>query len=86
MVRCKSHSPWSRVVQVTKGYLILGSDLISDDDLRNVVELIPVLILLKDVSKEGLKFRTSWNGHIQSFSSVESLLVKQVVVIFIYDV
>ena len=69
-----------------EGDLILRSDLLSDDQFINIVELIPILIFLIDISKQRLEFRTARNGHVQSLRGVKTLLVEQMEVVLVAEV
>lgn len=48
-----------RVVKVREGNLVLGSDLLSNDDLVDVVELVPILV-------EGLHVLRDQNAKARS--------------------
>jgi len=69
------------VVKVWEGYFVLGPDGVSDDDLVDVVELVPVLVFFNHVLEQRLELGSAWNRHIECLCSVEGLLVKEVVVI-----
>lgn len=86
MVGGESHPPRSRVVQVGECDLVLGSDLVTNDDLTDVIELIPILVLLEDVSEQWFELRTTWNSHIQRLCRVQRSFVEQVVIILIHDI
>lgn len=45
MVRGHVDRSWPGVEEVRKRYAVLCADLVSDDDLVDVVELVPVLIV-----------------------------------------
>jgi hypothetical protein len=51
---------------------------VSDNDLVDVVELVPVLVLLVGLAIERLELRTSWDGDVEGLGRVEGLLVEQV--------
>lgn len=98
------------VVQVGKGDAVLCTHGLPDNDLVDVIELIPVLIpgikmkhvnvrrmapvwgrgydnLLKfTIFDQRLKLGASRNGQIECLSSEEGLEVKQVEVVFVYQV
>jgi hypothetical protein len=46
------HAP---VVEVGEGHAVLGADGVADDDLVDVVELVPVLLVLRHVPEQGLE-------------------------------
>lgn len=50
-----------------KCYLVLCSDWLADDDLTDVIELIPIFILVIHITEKRLEFGATRNGHIQSF-------------------
>jgi hypothetical protein len=47
-----------------EGHLIFGPDLMSYDDLVDVIELIPIFILLIDVSMQRLELGSTWDRHV----------------------
>jgi hypothetical protein len=65
---------------------ILSSYRLADDDFRDIVELVPVLILLVDVSVQWLEFRAAWDGNVQGLSREEALQVEEIIVVFIDDI
>lgn len=65
---------------------ILSPDRLADDDFRDIVELVPVLILLVDVSVQWLEFRTARDGNVQGLSREEALQVEEIIVVFIDDI
>ena len=69
-----------------EGNFVLCADLVAHHYLIYVIELIPILIVLMLIPVEGFKLGAAWYSHIQSFSSVETLLIKQVEVIFVHEV
>lgn len=50
VVGTELHLTRTTVVEVREGYLVLSTDLVTDYDLVDVVELIPVFILLVNIS------------------------------------
>ncbi len=48
------------VVQVGEGDAILRPDWLADDDLVDVVEFVPVVVLGEGVLHQGLELRTAW--------------------------
>ena len=64
MVGPKRNAAWTAVVEVWKGDFVLSPNLMANDDLVDVVEFVPILILLLCVAEQGLEFRTAWNGHV----------------------
>jgi transcription termination factor Rho len=47
VVHRQRHLPGPAVVEVGEGDLVLGADVLADDDLVDVVELVPVLVVLQ---------------------------------------
>lgn len=81
MVRREVHGPRSRVVEIGEGDTVLRSDLMADDDLVDVVELIPVFLITIHVTEQGLELWSPRHGDIQRLSGEKRLLVEQVPVI-----
>lgn len=77
---------WPVVVEMGKGYFVLCSDGVSHDDLVDIVEFIPILIEIAEISVERLELGASGNGHVEGFGGEERFEVEQVVVIFIDNV
>lgn len=71
------------VVQMGEGNLVLSPYLVSDDNFVNVVELIPVLIIFKLISVQGLELWTPRDRNVQSLCSIKALLVKQIEVVLV---
>lgn len=71
------------VVQVGKCNSVLGSHWLSDDDLVNVIEFIPIVIARVVIFNQGLKLRTAGNRHVESFGCEETLRVEQVEEVFV---
>lgn len=88
MIWRQMHVPRSMVIQMRKGNLVLSTDRMSNYNLVDVIKFVPILILLilNSIAVEGLKLRSPWYGHIQSFCRVESFLIKQVKVILVHDI
>ena len=74
------------VIQKWKCNPVLSPHWLPDDDLVDIVKLIPVLILKADVPNEGLKLGTPRYCHIKSFGGEECLEIKQVEIIIIHKV
>lgn len=58
--------------------LVLGSDDTSDDDLVDVVELVPVLVKRLRVPEQWLELGSSWQSNVQRLRGEETLLVEKV--------
>ena len=82
----KLYLPGTTVVEVGEGNLILCSYLMSHNDLINVVEFIPVLVFILDVSVQRFKLRTSRDRHVQRLGREEAALVKEVEVVLINQI
>ena len=65
------NGPRERVVQVRESNSVLCTNLLSNDNLVDVVELVPVLIKRIHVTIKGLKLGPPWNGHVQRLGSEE---------------
>lgn len=65
---------------------VLSSNGMPDNDLIDIVELIPILIKVTQISVERLELWTSWNSNVESFSSEERFEVEQIKIVFINDV
>ena len=86
VVRSQLNSTGSTVVEVRECYLVLSPDLVPHYDLVDVVELVPVLVLLVDVSVQGLELWPSRYCLVEGFCSVEALLVEEVKVVLVSEV
>jgi len=65
---------------------VFSSNLVPYDDLVDVVELVPVFIVLKLIAIERLKLGAAWDSQVQSLGCVERLLIKQIEVVFIRQI
>ena len=74
---------WSTVVEVREGDFILGADLVADNNLINIIEFVPVFILLINITIQWLELRTARDGQIECFGGVEGLLVEEVEIILV---
>lgn len=63
--------------------LIFGSNGMTNDDFVDVIELIPIFVIVQLITKQRFKLRSTWYRHVQGFSGVEALFVKKVVVVFV---
>ena len=80
------YSPRSTVVKIWEGNFILGSNLISDYDFVDIVELVPIFVIVELVFVERFKLGSSRDRYIQRFCSVETLFVKKIEIVFIYKI
>ena len=60
---------------------VLRADGRADDDLVDVIELVPVLVVLLDVTEQRLKLGAARDGDVQRLCGVERLEVEQVEVV-----
>jgi len=68
------------------GDFVLGSNLLTKDDLVDVVEFVPVVVEIIGISVEGFESRSTGNSDVESFSSEESFGFEEVVVILVGEV
>ena len=66
------------VVEVREGYLAFCSDGLTDDDLVDVAEHVPVLVEIVHSTVQWLELRATGDGHTESLSDEERLLVEEV--------
>lgn len=76
----------ARVVQVRERDLVLGADLLPDDDLVDVVELVPVVVKVVGVAEQGLEARATGDGHVERLGREERLGLEQVEVVGVVEV
>jgi hypothetical protein len=65
---------------------MFSSYWLSNDYFSDIVELVPILVLLIYITIQGLEFRTSRYCNIQSLSSKERLDIEKIVVVLINNV
>lgn len=58
----------------------------SKNHLGYVIELVPVFILLVDISEERLEPRASRDSKIQGFGGKERFEIEQVVIVFVDNI
>ena len=75
-----------RVEQVREGELVLGPDRRADDDLVDVVELVPVVVLRLEVAVEGLELGPAGDGHVERLGRHEGGQVEEVEVVLVRQV
>ena len=74
------------IVEMGESDLVLRSYLVSDDYLVDVVELIPVFVLVVQIPVQRLKLGSTGNRHVECLRSEEAPLVEQVEVVFVDQV
>jgi len=85
MIWSNYYSSGSRIVQKREGYFILRSDLLTNNDLINIIEFIPIVVFLK-IPVKRLELWTTRNSDVQCFSCVERLGIEKIKVILINNV
>mmetsp|Transcript_33281 Transcript_33281/g.109100 ORF Transcript_33281/g.109100 Transcript_33281/m.109100 type:complete len:1053 (+) Transcript_33281:4096-7254(+) len=78
--------PRARVVEERERDAVLRTELLTHDDLVDVIELIPVLVLVVHVAVKRLEFGASGDRHVQGLGGVERLLLKEVEVVLVHEV
>lgn len=76
MIDRVSNFPGPVVVEVRKGDFVLSSDRMPYNDLTNIIELVPILVKIRKITIQWLKFRPSWYGNIQRLTRKERLQIK----------
>ena len=79
------HRARTVVVEVREGDTVLGTQRLADDDLVNVVELVPVLVLV-EVAVERLELGSAGDGDVERLGGVERLEVKEIKVVRVREV
>ena len=57
-----------------------------DNELVDVVELIPVLIARVHIAEQGLKLGPAWNAHVEALGCDERRRLKQIKVVAVHKV
>lgn len=83
MISTKMNSSWSTVIQMRESNLVLCPNLIPYNNFVNIVEFVPVLIIFKLISVQRFELRASRNRNVKCFCGVETLLIKQIKVVFV---
>ena len=81
VVRREVHRARSGVVLEGEGHAVLRPDLVPDDDLVDVVELVPVLLVPVHVAEKGLELGTPRHRDVESLRREEGLLIEEVPVV-----
>mmetsp|Transcript_26833 Transcript_26833/g.45004 ORF Transcript_26833/g.45004 Transcript_26833/m.45004 type:complete len:337 (+) Transcript_26833:5589-6599(+) len=74
------------VVQVRERHLVLGAEWRTDDELVDVVELVPVLIGLVHVAVQRLELGAARDAHVQRLRREEGLALEQVEVVLVRQI
>ncbi|RUP50905.1 hypothetical protein BC936DRAFT_137165 [Jimgerdemannia flammicorona] len=74
------------VVEEGERDLVLCTDGLANDDLVDVVELVPVLVGCVHVAVERLELGPAGNGHVEGLSGEEGVEVKEVKVVLVAQV
>lgn len=80
------HKVWHVVVEIREGDPVFRSDWLANDNLVDVIKLVPVLIPDITVLDQRFEFRSSRNGHVQCLCCEEALRVEQVEEVLIHQV
>mmetsp|Transcript_79856 Transcript_79856/g.222351 ORF Transcript_79856/g.222351 Transcript_79856/m.222351 type:complete len:337 (+) Transcript_79856:6104-7114(+) len=86
VVRRHGHLARPRVVEEGECDTVLRAQLLAHDDLVNVVELVPVLVLVVHVAVKGLELGPPRNRHVQGLRRVERLLLEEVEVVTVHKI
>mmetsp|Transcript_26458 Transcript_26458/g.83860 ORF Transcript_26458/g.83860 Transcript_26458/m.83860 type:complete len:710 (-) Transcript_26458:29-2158(-) len=86
VVRRHGNLPRPGVVEEGESNPVLSPKLLSDDDLVDVIELVPVLVLIVHVAVQRLELGATWDCHVQGLRSVKGLLLEEVEVIPVHQV
>mmetsp|Transcript_3724 Transcript_3724/g.13066 ORF Transcript_3724/g.13066 Transcript_3724/m.13066 type:complete len:226 (+) Transcript_3724:6931-7608(+) len=84
--RPHSDLPWPVVVQVGEGHLVLSPDGLPDDELVDVVELVPVLVPGLHVPEKGLELGPPRHAHVQGLGGDKVVPVEKVEVVLVREV
>ena len=71
------------IIEIREGDLVLGTDLLTNNNFIGIVKLVPIFIERIHVTVQGLKLWSSRNCHIQSLGGEESILIDKVACIII---
>ena len=66
-----------------KSYFVLGPNLMPNNNLIDVIEFIPILVVIIEISEQRLKLWTPWYRKIQSFRCKKALLLNKLEVVLI---
>mmetsp|Transcript_29770 Transcript_29770/g.62394 ORF Transcript_29770/g.62394 Transcript_29770/m.62394 type:complete len:322 (-) Transcript_29770:609-1574(-) len=83
MIHADVHLPWATVVKVRERNAILCPNLLPNDDLVDVVELVPVLLINVVIAIQGLELRPTRDCKIQRLGRVERLGIEEVEVVLV---
>lgn len=86
MVNCICNFSGSIVVKMRKGNFILSSYGMSQYDFADIIKLVPVLIKIRKITKERLKFGSSGNCNVECFTCEERFEVKKIIIIFVNNI
>mmetsp|Transcript_22047 Transcript_22047/g.55884 ORF Transcript_22047/g.55884 Transcript_22047/m.55884 type:complete len:233 (+) Transcript_22047:5920-6618(+) len=77
------HVARSAVEEVREGDAVLRAHGLPDDDLVDVIELVPVVVVRIQVAVERLELGASGNGHVQRLCREERAHVEEIVVVLV---
>jgi hypothetical protein len=73
----------SVVVEVRERNFVFSSYLVTNDNLVDVIELIPVFVVVFQITEQRFEFRTTRNSAVECLGGEERLLFKHVEVVLI---
>mmetsp|Transcript_20098 Transcript_20098/g.58313 ORF Transcript_20098/g.58313 Transcript_20098/m.58313 type:complete len:589 (-) Transcript_20098:72-1838(-) len=86
VVQAHRHLAGPRVVEEGERDAVLRAELLTHDDLVNVVELVPVLVLVVHVPVKRLELGAAGDGHVKGLRGVEGLLLEEVEVVPVHEI
>mmetsp|Transcript_61033 Transcript_61033/g.143984 ORF Transcript_61033/g.143984 Transcript_61033/m.143984 type:complete len:850 (-) Transcript_61033:159-2708(-) len=86
MVHAHVHVSGAGVVEVRESHAVLGADLLADDDLVDVIELVPVLLVHVVVAEERLELGAAGDGQAERLGGVEALHIEKVEIITVRQI
>mmetsp|Transcript_27924 Transcript_27924/g.90698 ORF Transcript_27924/g.90698 Transcript_27924/m.90698 type:complete len:214 (-) Transcript_27924:799-1440(-) len=81
MVDAHVHFPWSRIVQIWECNPVFRSNLLANNNLVDVIEFIPVLLINVVIAIQRFEFRTSRNRDIESLGSIKRWQIEKIEVV-----
>lgn len=74
------------IVQVWKSDSVFRSHRLSDNNLIDVIELVPIIVARVVILDERLEFRAAGNRHVQRLRGEEAFRIKQVEEVIVDEV
>ena len=66
------------VVQVGESDSVFRAHRLTDDDLVDVVELVPVFITQVVIFNQRFELRSTWNRHVEGFRGEKTLRIEKI--------